>query len=217
MTLPNGPVIETLANDFVCGWEDIRDEDFCGVSSGYSKMQTAVGTTNGAGGRNVQIFVLSPDQRVLLLLPGFWHPDDLLQELSFAKVLHRLWADEGKSLEDKVHMWRRLHERQPRTHSLATRARCDWQNFDEHAERNRAKYSYRDSITRDENGKVALLAIDQLVHKRLAERPFVAYERFDVENFVDYGRRYYDLNRGHDRGKNFAEVQRREAKRSRAD
>ena len=106
-----------LQKDYVCGWKDIRKEDFCGVSHGYSKSQVAVGTTNGAGGRNVQIFVLTPDGRVLLALPGFWHPEDLRTELKFGKVLHRLWRDDSRSLEDKVRMWRRLHRHQPSTHS----------------------------------------------------------------------------------------------------
>ncbi|MCB9890222.1 MAG: hypothetical protein H6832_06515 [Planctomycetes bacterium] len=213
MTLPESAVLDVLADDFVVGWEDIRDEDFCGVSSGYNKRQTAVGTTNGAGGRNVQIFVLSPDERVLLLLPGFWHPDDLLHELSFAKVLHRLWADDTKPLAEKVRLWRRLHAREPMTHSVAMRARSDWQSFDRSTELAKARTSYRDSITEGDNGETRLLAIDELVHQRMVHRPFVPYARFDIENFVDYGRRYYDLNRGHDRGKVFTEVRRREAKR----
>lgn len=216
MTLPDEALLETLQRDFVVGWRDIRKEEFCGISNGYGKRQTAVGTTNGAGGRNVQIFVLSPDARVLLALPGFWHPEDLRTELQFAKVLHRLWTDDSRALADKVRLWKKLQRRQPTTHSEVMRARSDWQSFDRRAELAKAKREYRDSVEHDDGQPARLLALDELVHRRLADRPFVPFERFDTENFVDYGRRYYDLNVGLDgKGKVFQDVRRREAKRRR--
>ena len=214
MTLPNKALLRMLKRDFVVGWKDIRNEDFCGVSHGYSKSQTAVGTTNGAGGRNVQIFVLSPDKRVMLALPGFWHPDDLMTELRFAKLIYRLWTDETRSLTSKVRMWKRLQKREAGTHGPLMRARSDWQGFDRFEELGKAKTRYRDSVKERADGKLTLLALDELVHERLAQRPFVPFEDFDTENFVDYGRRYYDLNTS-DKGRSFAAVRRREARRNR--
>lgn len=215
MTLPNEKLLALLARDFVVGWKDIRKEDFCGVSRGYTKNQTAVGTTNGAGGRNVQVFVLTPNARVLLALPGFWHADDLRTELQFAKVLNRLWLDDSRTLQDKVKLWRKLQLRQPTTHSRAMRARSDWQGFDRITEIARGRMQSRDSIV-TQNGKQRLLALDELVHKRLALRPCLHFDDFDIESFVDYGRREYDNNRGVDRyGKSFSEVVRREKKRQR--
>ena len=58
-----------------------------------SPKQCAVGTTNGAGGHNVQIFVLSPDGVVLHALPGFWHPEDLVRELTGWICIRVTWAD----------------------------------------------------------------------------------------------------------------------------
>lgn len=34
-----------------------------------------------------------------------------------------------------------------------------------------------------------------LVHERMMEQPFVKFRRFDTEEFIDYGRRYYDNNK----------------------
>jgi hypothetical protein len=43
-----------------------------------------------------------------------------------------------------------------------------------------------------------LKAVDQVVHERMARRPFVAYESFDVENFSDYGKMRYDKHEAGD-------------------
>ena len=75
MSLPHQAVYPMLKSDFVLGWKNIIREDYVGRSHGYTSRQTSVGTTNGAGPHNVQIFVLSPELVVLHALPGFWHPE----------------------------------------------------------------------------------------------------------------------------------------------
>jgi hypothetical protein len=37
-----------------------------------------------------------------------------------------------------------------------------------------------------------LKTVDQVVHERMAQRPFVTYEQFDVAEFPDYGKLRYD-------------------------
>jgi hypothetical protein len=37
-----------------------------------------------------------------------------------------------------------------------------------------------------------LKTTDQVMHERMAERPFVRYEEFDIEEFTDYGKHRYD-------------------------
>jgi hypothetical protein len=37
-----------------------------------------------------------------------------------------------------------------------------------------------------------LKSVDQVVHERMAQRPFVPYEDFAVEKFSDYGKMGYD-------------------------
>ena len=86
MSLPQEPTFSLLKDHFVVGWKNIDREDFVGSSHGYTCAQKAVGTTNGAGPRNTQMFVLSSDGVVLHCLPGFWHPEDLAHELRFART-----------------------------------------------------------------------------------------------------------------------------------
>lgn len=201
-----------LASDFVLGWKNIRKEEYVGYSSGYNDRQTAIGTTNGAGPRNTQIFVLSDDLVVLHALPGFWHPDDLARELRFAKQIALLWDDQTKSRETKERMYRRMHRREVYTQSAETYARSRWQHFDAHTERHRGRTQSRDTFLRNSdgtrvevNGVWQMKPINVLVHERMAKRPFKSWDEFDLEEFVDYGKLHYDNNRGVDRkGKKFA-------------
>jgi hypothetical protein len=72
VSLSQDPVLSLLKEHFVVGWKNINREDYVGSSHGYTCAQSAVGTTNGAGPRNMQSFVLSPDGAIeadqLLLL-----------------------------------------------------------------------------------------------------------------------------------------------------
>lgn len=217
MTLPNENVLKLLRRDFVVGWNNIESEEFCGTSSGYSRRQTAVGTTNGAGAHNVQMFVISNDGVVLHALPGFWHPDDLTAELRFAQVLDRLWQDQGRSRQEKERMFEKLHHLELRKQSEITTARSDWQGFDASAELRRlAQSEDRDTVVHQASGKVTMKPINVLVHERMASRPFVPFADFDTAAFVDYGRLYYDNNRGVDqRGRRFVKLERAMMKRER--
>jgi hypothetical protein len=197
-----------LQSDFVVGWQNIYREDFVGYSNAYYRGHTAVGTTNGAGPHNIQIFVLSPDLVVLHALPGFWHPDDLARELRFAKVLARLWEDQDRTREQKDDMFRRLQLAEVRRHPAETFARSTWQGFDARIEMQKLKQGPRDTFLLqpdgtpilDQHGRPRMKPINMLTHERMAQRPFVPYEDFDVAAFIDYGNMHYDLNGG---GKQF--------------
>ncbi len=192
-----------LQSDFVLGWKNIIREGYVGRSFGYSSRQTSVGTTNGAGPHNVQIFVLSPELVVLHALPGFWHPEDLARELRFAKVLHRLWQSRNHTWVQKRRMYRRLQLAAARYHPEETRARSTWQRFDEHNERSRLTRGSRDTfqcssegyLLADCRGNLMMKPINVLVHERMAKRGFVWFDDFDIAAFIDYGNRFYDNNR----------------------
>ena len=189
-----------LQDDFVLGWQNIWRQPFVGASGGYSRTQTAVGTTNGAGGRNLQLFVLAPDTTVLHALSGFWHPEDLARELRFAKVISRLWEDGERSLGDKKRMLLNLHLAEVRRHPDETFARSGWQNFDSRVEMQRATTEARDTVLFDDQGIITgMKPLNVLVHERVLDQPFVKFEDFDIEAFVDYGRPFYDNNRRFDR------------------
>lgn len=192
-----------LQSDFVLGWKNIRREDYVGYSSGYSPAQHSVGTTNGAGPRNTQLVVMTPDLVVLHALPGFWHPEDLARELRFAQQIDLLWGDQGKSRETKERMFKRMHRREVYTQSAETYARSTWQGFDARVEQSRLRTEYRDTVLRDQggapvlgdNGMPRMKPINVLVHERMAARPFKTWSEFDIEEFVDYGKLHYDNNR----------------------
>lgn len=186
-----------LRDEFVLGWKNNEREEYCGTSRGYSRSQTAVGTTNGAGGHNVQIFVLTPDLVVLTALPGFWHPDDLASELRFAKVLDRLWRDENRTTAQKNSMWVKLHEQHLSRQSPETTARSEWQSFDRRKELARSRRENLDTVVINEDGP-EVKPLNRVVRKRLIDRPFEAFADFDIPSFVDYGRTHYDNNARYD-------------------
>ncbi|MBK9386810.1 MAG: hypothetical protein IPN34_18505 [Planctomycetes bacterium] len=223
MTLPQPEIQALLAEHFVVGWRNIEREKWCGLSHGYSSRQTALGTTNGAGGRNVQLFILAPDLTVLHALAGFWHPDDLRAELSLAQRLFALYRDTSRSREEKLRMARSFHDQAIEHASAETLARSEWQSFDRSHESWRAQEEPRDTVryangkpTLDADGRIALKPLYVLQHERLKAQLFQPYARFDVERFVDYGLEHYDNNRGFDRSsKSFSVRERLERDRLR--
>ncbi|MBL8900618.1 MAG: hypothetical protein JNM84_23505 [Planctomycetes bacterium] len=223
MTLPQPEIHSLLKDQFVVGWRNIEREPWCGLSHGYSSRQTAIGTTNGAGGRNVQLFVLAPDLTVLHVLAGFWHPDDLRAELSLAQRLFALHRDATRTREEKWRMARAFHDQAIQQVSAATLARSDWQSFDRSHEIWRAQAEPRDTVRYvngapavDAEGAVALKSLFVLQHERAKTQLFLPYARFDVERFVDYGLEHYDNNRMFDRSaKNFSVRERLERERQR--
>jgi hypothetical protein len=223
VTLPDPELQRLLSDAFVVGWRNIEREPWCGLSHGYSSRQTALGTTNGAGGRNLQLFVLAPDLTVLHALAGFWHPTDLREELHLAQRLFALYRDETRPREEKLRMARAFHDHAIQHASPEKIARSDWQDFDRRQESWRAQEEPRDTVRYvngkpavDAEGRIALKPLFTLQHERLKSQLFQPYARFDVERFVDYGLKHYDNNRGFDRSaKNFAARERLERERER--
>ena len=216
MTLPDDDVINFLENHFILGHKNIHKDEHVGMSRGYSKTQHAVGTTNGAGGRNVQFLVIAPDGVVLHALPGFWHPKDLIRELKLALEIHRLHGDEGMTISGKLKMYELLHTAHMRRYGEDMAKRSQWQGFDRWEEISELKKDpARDTFRKDDNGEYELKTIPEIVHDRMLARPFRKLDDFDVETFVDYGRPYYDNNSGVDRrGKQFRAAEKANRKRA---
>ena len=224
MSLPDDAVLPLLRDDFVVGWQNIEKYDYVGDSFGYAGKNCAVGTTNGAGAHNVQIFVLSADGVVLHALFGFWHPEDLARELRLAQALARLWQDDGRTRAEKNDMFGRMQLAAVRQHPPATFARSRWQGFDVQAERRRLQetgqrdtfFGENGQVVTDDNGQPQLKPLNLLVHERMAARPFVKFEDFDVAAFADYGRDFYDNNARVERpGRVFARARATRAKHQR--
>ena len=207
--------MDLLQDRFVVGFTNIERDKHVGLSHGYRPNQTAVGTTNGAGGRNVQLIVLANDGTVLHVLPGFWHPEELAAELRLALEVHRLYSDDAMKPASKEAMFAALHRSHLRRHLEESSPRSGWQGFDQWAEQERSKTETRDTFELDDNGMPALKPIMQVVHERMMARPFQKLADFDMESFVDYGRAYYDNNCGIDKGKTFTRAQQANEKRER--
>ncbi|MBL8727624.1 MAG: hypothetical protein JNM25_04275 [Planctomycetes bacterium] len=218
MTLPDEEVLGLLRDRFVLGARNIERAKHVGTSHGYKCTQTAVGTTNGAGGRNLQLLVLAADATLVHALPGFWHPQELAAELRLALQLHRLHHDDQRSQAATLAMFRALHESAARDEATT---RDGWQSFDASEELARAAKQPRDTVLRDDagaplldaRGLMQLKPIRRLVHDRLLAQPFPRLADFDLEAFVDYGRAYYDNNAWVDEGKRFARAERNDAQR----
>jgi len=215
VTLPNEEVMDLLSDRFVLATRNIEREKHVGMSHGYRCDQTAVGTTNGAGGRNVQMIVMTTDETVLHVLPGFWHAEDLLPELRLALDVYTLHADENASPERKVAMFRTLHRVHLKRHGDGEAERGAWQGFDQWHELSRAQTERRDTVVTGADGKPRLLPIPEVVHARMMERPFKKLAAFDLDSFVDYGRPFYDNNQGVDEGKRFPAAEHSNEKRER--
>ena len=172
MSLSNDAVLNVLKNQFVCGFKNITGEAYAGKSGHHDTDAPAVVTTNGAGPHNVQMFILNTDGIVLHCLPGYWAPHDLLFEMRFAAGLDRLWRNPGLDDAAKRDLFKKANLTVIRQAPKDMLERSHLQSFD-------AKHDN-------------LKTTDQVVHERMAQRPFLTYEDFDVESFSNYGKNRYD-------------------------
>ena len=189
MSLSEDPTFSSLKSKFVCGWRDIKDEPWCGVSGRYDPDNGAAWTTNGAGPHNIQLFMLSADGTVLHCLPGYWETHDLASEIKLAEELNKVWLDSSLSRADKDQRFRDLHAKHLADHPREMVARSQMQGFDKKFEEKRRESS--DCFLKDG----AVKTTDRILHERMAQRPFVAFEKFDTEKYTDYGRQKYDKKR----------------------
>ena len=212
MTLPNDDIVQFLDGRFVLSHRNIEKDAHVGMSHGYKPTQSAVGTTNGAGPRNVQFLVLAHDETVLHAMPGFWHADDLIKELTLGLEIHRLYGDKSVGAARREQMFGMLHRSFLRRHEDELERRSQWQGFDRWHEIERLKREPRDTFVQTRSGEYELKSVVQVIHDRMVTRPFRKLDEFDLEQFVDYGRPFYDNNHG-DRGKKFSRAERANRKR----
>ena len=189
MSLSEDPTFSALKSKFVCGWRDIKNEPWCGVSGRYEPDNGAAWTTNGAGPHNIQLFMLSADGTVLHCLPGYWESHDLASEIKLAEDLNHVWQDSSLSRAEKDRRFKEMHARHLSEHPQEMVARSQLQGFDKKFEEKRKDVS--DCFQKDGSIKTT----DRIMHERMEQRPFVAFEKFDVEKYTDYGRQKYDKKR----------------------
>ncbi len=194
-----------LKNDLVCGYRDISKENYAGFSGSHKVGEQAIRTTNGAGPHNVQSFILASDGTVMHCLPGYWNPADLAREVEFASRLHDVWTNPKLSSTQKNQYFGKMHMAHINEHPQHMKMRSRMQSFDmEHEVKNNFSTSdtildrgwARNILSQDRNVKFramqAFKTTDQIMHERMARRPFVAYSKFDVAKYAEYGRPLYD-------------------------
>ena len=202
MSLSQEPAISALRQYFVCGYKDITGESYAGVSGVHNVDGNAVRTTNGAGPHNIQMFMLASDGTVLNCLPGYWSPQDLVREMSFAADLNRVYQNTSLSRTQKEQMFQKMHLAHISQHPQGMHRRSHLQGFDAEYE---AKHKLAETdVIRDKNAvsnalaqgwkapPEAFKAADEILHERMAKRPFLAYQSFDVAQYSDYGLPKYD-------------------------
>ncbi len=205
MSLSQDPVFDLLKKDFVCGYKDIENKRYAGSSRKHSPAGQAVDTTNGAGPHNIQIFVMAPDGIVLTCLPGYWCSQDLASELEFAKQLGAVYRDPVLTVAEKNNRFSEMQLAHLKAHSKEERKRSEMQHFDVSYEKEK-RFLTSDVFNRTViNPKTlnsnlgnlppaAIKTCDVIMHQRMAARPFIPYDDFDVAAFSDYGRPMYDKN-----------------------
>jgi hypothetical protein len=188
-----------LKDKYICGYRNIADKGYAGASGKHKVDGNAIDTTNGAGPHNIQIFVLTSDGTVLMCLPGYWHSQDLVNELKLADDLNKVWTDPALSRAQKNQEFRQIQLAHIAEHSQAERNRSHMQGFDiqyEITHRLRNTDVFYDPRLVDVAAKKAppqdVKTTDVIMHERMAQRPFVPYERFDVAAYADYGKPFYD-------------------------
>lgn len=203
MSLSQEPVFSALKNKFICGAKDIENEPYCGVSGRHAPDGQGIITTNGAGPHNLQLFVLAPDGTVLHCMPGYWAPQDLMQELSLANELYQVWRDPHLNQAQKNQKFTQMQLAHISQHPADMSRRSRMQGFDQKYEARHRPYksdTVRDpklAIQALQSGDNKLLnqafkTTDVIMHERLALRPFKPYEQFDVAQYTDYGRQKYE-------------------------
>jgi hypothetical protein len=186
VSLSQNPALSGLSKYFVCGYRDITNESYAGASGRHDNFGNAVNTTNGAGPHNIQIFMLSPDGTVLSCLPGYWNSQDLYQEMGLAAQLNQIWENQSLSRPQKDSLFRSMQLAHVQQHSPAMSRRSHMQGFD-------VKYEKEHRPNSDFFGTGgAAKTVDVVMHQRMAARPFLRYENFDVAAFSDYGKPMYD-------------------------
>ena len=194
MSLSEDPTLSLLQSKFVCGWKNISGESYCGRSGHYSRDGSRLDHERRGPARRPALSYYSADGTVLHCLPGFWETHDLAHEIKFAEDLNRVWMDRSLSRTEKDAKFKEMNLKHVDGHPQEMVARSQMQGFDKKFEEKRSAVS--DCLVPGKEGKDHFKTTDRILHERMATRPFVSYDQFDVAKFSDYGRPKYDKKKG---------------------
>ena len=107
--------------------------------------------------------------------------------MTLAAQLNQIWQNQSLSRSQKEGYFRMLHLAHIQQHPVAMSRRSKMQGFDLMYEREHRPNS--DFLT---GAKGSAKTVDVVMHQRMAARPFLPYEHFDVAAYSDYGKPMYD-------------------------
>lgn len=185
-----------LGDKFLCGWKNIEKAEFAGRSTRHFTEAPAMNVNTCSGHKNVQMFFLTADGRVLHCLPGYWQPEYFLAEAKLALELDAIYRDEKLSKADKNDRFMMKHLARIKSSDKKLRYGSQLQGFDVHIEKRK-----KSDFTRTEGPlKGGMKTVDQVMHERMAALPFVRFDRFDIPKYVDFGQKHYAYHLGkHDK------------------
>ena len=194
MTLSNSKVINQINTAFVSGWQNIKGKrSYAGVSNTHLPSYAAKNINTCSGGRNIQMYFMTPDARVVHCLPGFWSAADFYTQAGFAVKLGNLAFNKRISNADRNEKFLDMHLQKAHGHSYGLVEGAQLQGFD-------VKYVKKNTsdFTRGDKGfvKGGIKLADQVVHERMAARPFLPFEKFDTGEFVKLGIKRYKYDFG---------------------
>jgi hypothetical protein len=193
VTLSHEPVIDLLNKHFACAYKNIKGKTaYAGSSNSHLPTNAAMEVSNCAGHHNVQMFFMTSDGRVLHCLPGYWSPRHFTHEALFALEVGKLYYQQGLSAADRNARYLDMHLRHALEHTKDLRDASHLTGFDKKDLEKRKESDFQ----RQEGFVTGLKTPDQIIHERLAERPFLPFEAIDVASFIDMGLKRYQYDYG---------------------
>jgi hypothetical protein len=200
VTLADPKVSKLLEKNFICSWENIKGKrPYAGSSNTHFPSYAATEVNNGAGHHNVQMFFINADGKVVHCLPGFWLPEIFVEEAQLALKLDALYQKAKKhpktlSFSARNASFLDLHLNQMILYSEEMMKRSELVGFDAHDLKSRCKEG--DFERKEGYAPNTMKSMVQVVHERMAERPYLPLEAFDVESFIDMGQKEYSYSFG---------------------
>ena len=213
MTLSDDSVLKTLNKSFVCGRRNIRGQTrYAGNSNTHMPDYSAKTVNNLSGHHNVQMFFMTANGRVIHCLPGYWSTKHFLHEAKLATDLGKLYFNKKMSAASRNEAYLDLHLKHALKHDAELRRHSDLPGFD------KMKMAKKEgSDFKREKGFITagLKTADQVMHERMAARPFVRFEKFDTAKYIDMGLRRYKYDHGIPKGEKASSKKEKKNKRSR--
>ncbi len=191
MTLANPKVIQLLQKNFVCSWKNIQGSDYAGTSNKHLPDYAATEVEMCAGHNNVQMFFMTSDGRVVNCLPGYWTSEAFLSEAQLALDLNKNYLSES-SIAKRNEQFLDSHLNQVSKYDVTMLMKSQLTGFDQMvvAQQQGTDFKRQAGNTKDLKSTV------QIIHERMAERPYTPFGSFNIQSFVEMGQQSYSYHYG---------------------